>query len=66
MPRPKGSGNPRIHLNPQTFKTDREESLTELLQLRVPRSMKAALSELEDWREFVRAAIEEKLRRSGG
>jgi hypothetical protein len=53
-------------LNPQTFKTDREESLTELLQLRVPRSMKAALSELEDWREFVRAAIEEKLRRSGG
>lgn len=64
MPRPKGSGNPDIHLNPQTFKTDRAEPLAELLQLRVTASMKATLKDMDDWQEFVRQAIADKLEKS--
>jgi len=59
MPRP--GGNPDINKNPQTFSTERDESLTELLQLRVSGSMKESLKLLDGWQELVRQAIAEKL-----
>ncbi|MCY7393496.1 MAG: hypothetical protein LH647_18975 [Leptolyngbyaceae cyanobacterium CAN_BIN12] len=59
MPRP--GGNPDINKNPQTFSTERDESLTELLQLRVSGSMKESLKRLDGWQELVRQAIAEKL-----
>jgi hypothetical protein len=61
LPMPRPGGNPNINKNPQTFSTEREESLTELLQLRVSSSMKESLKQLDGWQEFVRQAIAEKL-----
>lgn len=43
------------------FKTDRKEPLRERLQIRVPTSMKQQLQQQENWQEFVRQAIAEKL-----
>ena len=48
-------------LKPFAFKTDREEPLKERVQIRVPASMKKKLQEQENWQEFVRQAIAEKL-----
>ena len=43
------------------FKTDRDEPLRERLQIRVPASMKQQVQQQDDWQEFVRQAIAEKL-----
>ncbi len=52
-------GNPDI--KKYGFKTDRDEPLRERLQLRVPTSMKQQLLSQDNWQEFVRQAIAEKL-----
>jgi hypothetical protein len=52
-------GNPDI--KEYGFKTDRKEPLRERLQIRVPTSMKQQLQQQENWQEFVRQAIAEKL-----
>jgi len=44
------------------FKTDRNEPLRERLQIRVPASMKQQVQQQDDWQEFVRQAIAEKLK----
>ena len=44
------------------FTTDRDESCTAHISLRVPPSLKAKLKEKENWQEFVRQAIAEKLK----
>jgi hypothetical protein len=49
----------RLHLN--YFKTDREESCTAQLNLRVPPSLLEKIKEQENWQEFVRTALAEKL-----
>jgi len=54
-------GNPDI--KKYGFKTDRPEPLKEKLQIRITASMKQKLSETENWQEFVREAIQEKLER---
>jgi hypothetical protein len=55
-------GNPDINKNPQTFRTDRAEPLVKQMQLRVSERMWNDLQEREeDWREFVREAIQAKL-----
>ena len=48
-------------LKNMVFKTDRKEPLRERLQIRVPTSMKQQLQQQENWQEFVRQAIAEKL-----
>ena len=58
MPRP--GGNPEIKKH--GFKTDRAEPLLEKLQLRISASMKRQIQEKENWQEFVREAIAEKLK----
>ncbi len=52
-------GNPDI--KKYGFKTDRDEPLRERLQIRVPASMKQQLLSQDNWQEFVRQAIAEKL-----
>ncbi len=54
---------PKIdQLKPFAFKTEREEPLRERVQIRIPTSMKKKLQEQENWQEFVRQAIAEKLK----
>ena len=43
------------------FTTDREESCTAHISLRIPPSLKAKLKEKENWQEFVRQTLLEKL-----
>lgn len=43
------------------FKTDRKESCTAQLNLRVPPSLLEKIKEQENWQEFVRSALAEKL-----
>lgn len=43
------------------FKTDRKESCTAQLNLRVPPSLLEKIKEQENWQEFVRTALAEKL-----
>ena len=43
------------------FKTDRQESCTAQLNLRVPPSLLEKIKEQENWQEFVRSALAEKL-----
>lgn len=57
MSNPKG--NPKI--KEYGFKTDREESLTAKLSMRVPPSMLDELKKKDNWQELVRQAIAEKL-----
>ena len=52
-------GNPDI--KKYGFKTTRPEPLKEKLQVRITASMKKKLNETDDWQEFVRQAIQEKL-----
>ncbi|WP_373525693.1 hypothetical protein [Nostoc sp.] len=56
MPNPKG--NPQ---NLQPIKSNREESLTERINLRITKTMKEELSTKDDPPEFCRRAIEEAL-----
>ena len=57
MSRP--GGNPA--LAEHQFTTDREESCTAKLQVRVPPSMLAELKEYKNWQEIVREVLAEKL-----
>ncbi|WP_375504655.1 hypothetical protein [uncultured Nostoc sp.] len=54
----KNKGNPE---NLRPFTTDREESLTERLNLRVTKTMKEKLSIKDDPPEFCRRAIQKAL-----
>ncbi|MEH2072363.1 MAG: hypothetical protein V7K47_30145 [Nostoc sp.] len=56
MPNPKG--NPQ---NLQPIKSNREESLTERINLRITKTMKEDLSTKDDPPEFCRRAIQEAL-----
>jgi hypothetical protein len=56
MPNPKGTPE-----NLQPFSTDREEKLTEQLNIRVSEKMKEEVKKQNDPNEFVREAIKEKL-----
>ncbi|QSJ15598.1 hypothetical protein JYQ62_27810 [Nostoc sp. UHCC 0702] len=56
MPNPKG--NPE---NLQPFKSERENQLTEQLNIRVTKEMKEQVKAHDDPPEFVRQAIQEKL-----
>jgi len=56
MPNPKGHSE---NLNP--FKSEREEPLSERLNLRVTKTMKEELSTKDDPPEFCRCAIQEAL-----
>ncbi|MDZ7955118.1 MULTISPECIES: hypothetical protein [unclassified Nostoc] len=56
MPNPKG--NPQ---NLQPIKSNREESLTERINLRITKTMKEELSTKDDPPEFCRRAIQEAL-----
>ncbi|MGL4883455.1 hypothetical protein C7B62_08745 [Pleurocapsa sp. CCALA 161] len=63
MPGTKSSGRPggNPDLKKYSFTTDRDEPLRERLQIRVPASMKQELKAKDNWQEFVRQAIAEKL-----
>lgn len=52
-------GNPKI--KEYGFKTDREESLTAKLSVRITPSMLEELRKKDNWQELVRKAIAEKL-----
>ena len=55
--------NPRIdQIEAYTFKTKRKESCTAQLNLRVPPSLLTEIKNQENWQEFVRQAIAEKLK----
>ncbi|MEH2111594.1 hypothetical protein [Nostoc sp.] len=56
MPNPKGHSE-----NLKPFKSEREESLSERLNLRVTKTMKEELSAKDDPPEFCRRAIQEAL-----
>lgn len=58
MSNPKG--NPKI--KEYGFKTDREESLTAKLSVRITPSMLEELRKKDNWQELVRKAIAEKLK----
>ena len=57
MPR----GNPNI--TQWSWTTDRPEPLLARLQLRVPQTLHERVTSLDNWQEFVRQAIVEKLER---
>lgn len=63
MPGTKASGRPggNPDLKKYSFTTNRDEPLRERLQIRVPASMKQELEAKDNWQEFVRQAITEKL-----
>jgi len=63
MPGTKTSGRPggNPDIEKFRFKTDRDEPLRERLQIRVPASMKQELQQQDNWQEFVRQAIADKL-----
>lgn len=57
----RSGGNPGLkHFQ---FTTDRDEPLTEKITIRISASMLHVLKQQENYREFVRQAIEEKLAR---
>jgi hypothetical protein len=59
MPNPKG--NPG---NLKKFTTDRDESLTEKMNIRMTKTMKEEIQQQENPPEFCREAIQEKLDRN--
>ena len=63
MPGTKASGRPggNPDIKNYGFKTDRPESLTAKLSMRVAPSMLAELKKKDNWQELVREAIAEKL-----
>ncbi len=52
--------DPRLK-NLKPFTTERSESCTAQLALRVPPSMKAKIKEKENWQEFVRQTLQKAL-----
>ncbi len=52
--------DPRLK-NLKPYTTDRKESCTAQLNLRVPPSLSAKIKERENWQEFVRQTLLEKL-----
>ncbi len=57
--------NPKIdQIKAYTFQTERKESCTAQLNLRVPPSLLSELKSKDDWQEFVRQAIAEKLQQA--
>jgi len=58
VPRP--GGNPKI--KDYAFKTDRNESLTAHLSMRVTPSMLEEIKTKDNWTEFVRSAIAKALK----
>ncbi len=54
MPNPKG--NPDIVK--YGFKTDRAESCTAQISVRIPQSLKAKLKNVDNWQELVRETLE--------
>jgi hypothetical protein len=68
MPGTKASGGPggNPDLKKYCFTTERDEPLRERLQIRVPASMKKELEARDNWQEFVRIAIAEKLQATSG
>jgi L-lysine 2,3-aminomutase len=57
--------NPKIdQIKAYTFKTQRQESCTAQLNLRVPPSLLSEIKSRDNWQEFVRQAIAEKLQQS--
>ncbi len=63
MPGTQASGRPggNPDIKKYGFVSDREEPLRSRLQIRVPDSMKEQVQSKENWQEFVRQAIVEKL-----
>lgn len=55
-------GNP--DLKKYQFTTNRDEPLTERFSIRITSSMYQELRMLDNWREFVREAISDKLKKS--
>ncbi len=54
--------NPKIdQIKAYTFTTERKESCTVQLNLRVPPSLSAKIKERDNWQEFVRQTLLEKL-----
>lgn len=52
-------GNPEV--SKYHFKTERKEPCTAQLNLRVPPSLLEKIKEQDNWQEFVRSALAEKL-----
>ena len=52
--------DPRLK-NLKHFTTDREESCTAQISVRIPPSLKAKLQKKDNWQEFVRQTLLEKL-----
>jgi len=51
-----------VNPSPQTrFKTDRQEPLTAKLSMRITDSMLSEIKQKENWQEFVRQTLLEKL-----
>jgi hypothetical protein len=59
----KPRGNPKIRQ--YSFTTERSEPLLAKLTVRIPASMQAKLDQMDDYPEFVRQAIWEKMEREG-
>jgi len=57
VPNPKGNPNIKEH----GFKTDRKESLTAKLSMRITPSMLNELKSKENWQEFVRLTLAKAL-----
>lgn len=62
MSNPKGNPN----IKEYGFTTDRKESLTAKLSMRVAPSMLDELKKQDNWQELVRTAIAEKLQQASG
>jgi hypothetical protein len=57
--------NPKLdQIKAYTFTTERQESCTAQLNLRVPPSLLSQIKNQDNWQEFVRTAIAEKLQQS--
>ena len=63
MPGTKSSGRPggNPDIKKYGFKTNRSESCTAQITVRIPPSLKAQLTQKDNWQELVRQAIAEKL-----
>ena len=57
MPNPKGTVE-----NLKSFTTDRPESCTAQISIRIPPSLKAELKNLDNWQEDVRNFLAEKVK----
>lgn len=62
MPKGRPGGNPDFGTK-YALTTDRPEALTERITVRIPPKMKKKLKQLNDYPEFIREAIEEKLKK---